>query len=199
MSIKLSGGIKFENSGMFGNNAAPVILIRVKNVSNGTLERGDVVIWDHTPNTSEVPGHAEYALGSRADVICATTTASANHEQVMGMVSHSTSEGMVTGDGTTTGSSGIEHTAGGGFNSKTIADDAMMWVQIWGPTDALKVDGTANIANGSPLATKAAAGEAKLGTGAGIFARALQAYTADTTTGIDAFISCFDLNQRDVS
>ena len=160
MSIKLSGGIKFENSGMFGNNAAPAILIRAKNTSGGTLARGDVVVWNYTGGDT-----------STADMVSATTTTTEHNKLVMGMVSHSTH----------------------GSSADTVADNTMMWVQIWGPTNALKVDGTDDIALGAALSTFSTAKIAQKGAAAGIFARALEVYATNDSAGvIDAFISCFD-------
>ena len=162
MSIKVSGGIKLENVGMFGNNAAPAILIRAKNTSGGTLARGDVVVWNYSGGDA-----------STADMVSATTTTSAAVQTVMGMVSHSTHGG----------------------NADTVADNTMMWVQIFGPTNALKVDGTTDIAIGDVLVTFTTAKIAKKGGSAsgGIFARALEAYATNDSAGvIDAFISCFD-------
>ena len=167
MSIKVSGGIKLENVGMFGNNAAPAILIRAKNTSGGTLARGDVVVWNYSGGDT-----------STADMASATTPTSANNKLVMGMVSHSTHGG----------------------NADTVADNTMMWVQIWGPTNALKVDGTTDIAIGDPLTTFTTAKIAQKGAAAGIFARALEAYATDNSSGvIDAFISCFDLGGNTVA
>ena len=167
MSIKVSGGIKLENVGMFGNNAAPAILIRAKNTSGGTLARGDVVVWNYSGGDT-----------STADMVSATTTTSAASQSVMGMVSHSTHGG----------------------NADTVADNTMMWVQIWGPTNALKVDGTTDIAIGDPLTTFTTAKIAQKGAAAGIFARALEAYATDNSSGvIDAFISCFDLGGNTVA
>ena len=160
MSMKLSEGIKFENSGMFGNHATPVILIKAKNTSGGTLARGDVVVWNYSGGDA-----------STADMVSATTTTSAAVQTVMGMVSHSTHGG----------------------NADTVADNTMMWVQIFGPTNALKVDGTTDIAIGDVLVTFTTAKIAKKGGSAsgGIFARALEAYATNDSAGvIDAFISC---------
>ena len=160
MSIKLSGGMKLENSGMFGNNAAPAILIKALNKHSTTVQRGNVVVWDFT--------------NSDPDTVAAKIATAVKDQGVMGMVSHSVSEGSGT----------------------AVAANTMMWVQIWGPTDALKVNGTTDIAVGDVLGTHSADAVAAkaAGSGAGgIFARALEAYAADNSSGeIDAFICCFD-------
>ena len=93
----------------------------------------------------------------------------------------------------------VSHSTHGG-NADTVADNTMMWVQIWGPTNALKVDGTTDIAIGDPLTTFTTAKIAQKGAAAGIFARALEAYATDNSSGvIDAFISCFDLGGNTVA
>lgn len=71
-------------------------------------------------------------------------------------------------------------------------------VQIWGPTDALKVDGTSDIAVGDKLATFTTAKIAQAGV-TGVFATALEAYTTNDSLGvIDAFIGNLNFAQQKV-
>lgn len=88
---------------------------------------------------------------------------------------------------TTTTSSGDRAALGMAFEA--IGASATGRVQTWGPTDALKVDGTIDIAKGDLLSTAAAAKIAQKTTGAGAFARAMEAYATDDANGvIDAFL-----------
>lgn len=94
------------------------------------------------------------------DKICVTTTTGANSRLVAGMV----------------------------FDA-AIAADAFGRIQIYGPTDALKVDGTTDVTVGGLVGTFTAAKIGALTTGAGAFARAMEAYVANDSLGvIDAFI-----------
>jgi hypothetical protein len=93
---------------------------------------------------------------------CVTTTTSANNALVAGMV----------------------------FQT-SIANGAAGDIQIWGPTNALKVNGTTDIAKGDWLGTYTTAKIAAKTTGAGAFARALEAYATNDSAGvIDAEIRC---------
>jgi hypothetical protein len=101
---------------------------------------------------------------SRASLLHVTTTTSANDVDVVGMV------------------------------FEPIADGAVGRVQIWGPTDALKVDGSTNVAVGDLLGTFTTAKIAAKSTTAGRFARAMEAYATDDAAGvIDAFLTNLNL------
>jgi hypothetical protein len=77
-----------------------------------------------------------------------------------------------------------------GVLTETIADTAFGPVQVEGKTTLLKVNGTTDIAIGDFLTTYTSAGiAAKAATGECAFAIALEAYTADDSSGvIDALI-----------
>lgn len=77
-----------------------------------------------------------------------------------------------------------------GMVGETIANDAYGNVLTEGKTVSLKVDGTTDIAIGDPLSTFTSAGiAAKAGAGDMAFAIALEAYTADNSSGvIDALL-----------
>ncbi len=94
------------------------------------------------------------------DLICFTTSTGGNDIDVLGMV------------------------------MEPIGIDGIGRVQIWGPTKDLKVDGTTDIAVGDMLGTFTTAKIAQKSTTGGRFARALEAYTANNSSGvIDAFIA----------
>lgn len=98
-----------------------------------------------------------------ADLMQVTTTTAANNGDVAGMV-----------------------------YDASIADGAIGWIQVFGPTSVLKVDGTTDIAIGDYLSTFTAAKIAQKTTGAGVFAYALEAYATNDSNGvIDAFIVAF--------
>lgn len=144
-NITLGGLVEMVRHGTFGKNAAPVVTILAKNNSGGARARGDVVILDRANST--------------LDRLAFTTTTTANHADVLGMVYES------------------------------IADGALGRVQIWGPTHSLKANGTTDIAAGDLLGTFTTAGIAQKSTGAGAFATAFEAYSTDDSSGvIDAFL-----------
>ena len=99
---------------------------------------------------------------STADSVAFTTTASADNKLVLGM------------------------------SLDNIANNAYGTIQTRGPTDALKVDGTADIAVGDHIAsftTAKIAQKATSGLG-GAFAVALEAYTTNDSSGvIDAYLT----------
>ena len=96
-----------------------------------------------------------------ADKLACTTTTSGNNVDVMGMV-----------------------------YDTAIASNAFGRVQVFGPTDALKVDGTTDIAIGDYLSTFTSVKIAQKTTGTGAFARAMEAYSTNDSAGvIDAFIN----------
>lgn len=74
----------------------------------------------------------------------------------------------------------------------SIEDGDFGVILIWGPFDGLKVDGTLDIAIGDPICHFSSA---KIGMfardGRGVFALALEGYTANDSSGvIDCFVNC---------
>lgn len=101
---------------------------------------------------------------STVDLFCATTSTGGNDVNVMGMV------------------------------VAPIAQDGIGKIQIWGPTKHLKVNGTSDIGVGDMLGTYTSAGIAQKSTTGGRFARAMEAYTTNDSSGvIDAFITNLNL------
>jgi hypothetical protein len=99
---------------------------------------------------------------SAVDGIRVTTTTTANDPDVIGMVW-----------------------------SQTVAIGASCYIQYWGPTRDLKVDGTTDIAKGDLLGTFTTAKIAAKTNGTGAFARAAEAYATNDSAGvIDAFLCC---------
>lgn len=97
---------------------------------------------------------------STADLYAVTTTTTADDPDVLGMV----------------------------FDA-SIASNGVGNIQIWGPTAALKANGTDNIAAGDLLSTFTTAKIAKKSYGPNAFAMAWEAYTTDDSAGvIDAYI-----------
>jgi hypothetical protein len=96
---------------------------------------------------------------SSADLIYFTTTTSLSDTKVLGMA----------------------YTA--------IANGKIGPIQIWGPTDALKVNGTTDIAKGDYIGTYSAVKIGAKTSGTGAFARAMEAYATNDSAGvIDAMI-----------
>lgn len=91
--------------------------------------------------------------------------------------------------GCTTTASGDNRAAIGIVYDNVIYPGMIGKILIWGPTSALKADGTSDIAIGDYLSTFTTAKIAQKSTGVGAFAMALEAYTANDSSGvIDAFI-----------
>lgn len=90
----------------------------------------------------------------------------------------------------TTDTSGNKNTVIG-MAYEAIADNAKGWIQFFGPTKYLKVDGTTDIAAGNFISTFTTAGIGQKGTiGSGnCIAIACEAYTSNDSNGvIDAFL-----------
>lgn len=83
----------------------------------------------------------------------------------------------------------------------SVANGAIGKVQVWGPTTALKVDGTTDIAKGDFIGSFTTVKIGQKTTGQGAFAIAQEAYTTNDSAGvIDAFINCWALtNNNSVS
>ncbi len=145
--LKLVRLLEMVRGGVRGNEAAPVWTLQAFNNSGGALARGDVVIWD--------------TANSTADLIKCTTTTSANHPDVLGMV-----------------------------YDDTLANQAVGRIQWFGPTSFLKVNGTTDIAVGDYLSTYSAVKIAAKTTGAGAFARALEVYAGNDSNGVIAAFIC---------
>lgn len=147
--INLSQALKLKRGGLAKSGlAGPVVTIQAKNVSGGTLNRGDTVVMSWS--------------GCTADLLAVTTTTSGGDTAVAGMVL-----------------------------DVSLADTAIGEIQVYGPTKFLKVDGTTDIAVGDALGTFTTAKIAAKVTTAGRFARALEAYSTNDSSGvIDAFITC---------
>lgn len=122
-------------------------------------------IYAHNKSGSSVaPGDVVIldTTNSTATEVAFTTTASADNKLVLGMVIHN------------------------------IATDGYGQVQTKGPTDALKVDGTADIAVGDAIATYTTTKIGQIATSGkgGAFAIALEAYSTDDSLGvIDAWLT----------
>jgi hypothetical protein len=100
---------------------------------------------------------------STADLMCVTTTTNANSALACGMV-----------------------------YDASIASNGLGRIQIWGPTNALKVDGTDNIAVGDLIGTFTTAKIGAKTAGPGALARAMEGYITDDSAGvIDAWIGAF--------
>lgn len=101
------------------------------------------------------------ASGSTADLLAFTTTTSGDNRDAIGIV----------------------------YDARLFAG-TLGRVQVWGPTDALKVDGTTDITYGDYLSTFTTAKIAQKTTGAGAFAIALEGYTTNDSSGVlNAFIT----------
>lgn len=90
----------------------------------------------------------------------------------------------------TTTTSGNDVTVAGVVYSTSVASGGIVEVQCYGPTKGLMVDGTTDIAVGDALGTFTTAKIAAKSTTGGRFARALEAYATNDSSGvIDAFIT----------
>lgn len=100
---------------------------------------------------------------STADLMCVTTTTDSNSALACGMV-----------------------------YDASIASNGLGRIQIWGPTNALKVNGVADIAKGDLIGSYTTVKIGQKTAGPGAFARAMEAYTAENSSGvIDAWIGSF--------